>query len=344
MLQYRGEHLFRHGLVGVVLVVCVILVGLQSQQFITWATTVRYEAVFTEAGGLAVGDDVIVSGVKVGRVTKVSLDNGDARVVFAVDEDIRLGDRTSAQIKTGSLLGKRILTLRSEGENPLRPLQVIPATRTSSPYSLTDAVGDLTTNVSEMDTESLNRSLDMLSSTLDRIAPQVGPAFDGLTALSKSVNSRNDSVRELLSSTSEVTGILAQRGQQLNSLLLNANSLLEVLAARRQAIVELLANTAAVSRQLTGLVADNEAELAPTLDRLNSVVAMLERNRDNIAAALPGLAKVALTQGEAVSGGPFYNAYVANLIPGSLIQPFIDQAFGVQPQSQIPLPHPEPPR
>ena len=60
-----------------------------------------------------------------------------------------------------------------------------------------------------------------------------------------------------------------------------------------------------LSRQLTGLVADNEKVLAPTLERLNRFNAMLERNRDNIAKALPGLAKYELTQGEIVASGAY---------------------------------------
>jgi len=38
---------------------------------------------------------------------------------------------------------------------------------------------------------------------------------------------------------------------------------------------------------LTGLVKDNETELAPTLERLNRVTQVLERNRDNIATRMP---------------------------------------------------------
>lgn len=341
LTQYRGAHLARHGVIGVVLVVCVIAIGLQSQKFIAWATTVRYTAIFAEAGGLAVGDEVVLSGVTVGTVARLSLDNGDAKVEFTVRDRIVLGGGTSAHIKTGSLLGKRVLTLVSAGPGVLRPGDIVPIERTSSPYSLTDAVGELTTTVGETDTAALDASLDTLAVTLDRIAPRLGPTFDGLTELSRSINSRDETLRALLTATAEVTGILADRGAQLNTMILDSNALLQTLVARRQAIVDLLAGTAAVAEQLRGLVADNEAELAPTLDRLNSVVAMLEKNRDNIAAALPGLAKVAMTQGEAVSGGPFYNAFVANLIPGDLIQPFIDQAFGV-PQ---PVPTtPEPPR
>ncbi|MBF6276705.1 mammalian cell entry protein [Nocardia sp. 852002-20019_SCH5090214] len=344
MLHYRGAHLLRPGLVGIVVMVCVILIGLQSQKFMAWGTTVRYQALFGEAAGLAVGDDVIVSGVRVGTVQKVVLHNGDALVVFSVNSTIRLGADSSAHIKTSSLLGKRDLTVVSAGTGRMRSLDTIPASRTSSPYSLTDAVGDLSTKTSAIDIDSLNRSLDMLSSTLNQIAPQVGPAFDGLTQLSKTINSRNESLRQLLTGAGTVTSVLAQRSEQVNTLILNANALVDVLAQRRQEIVDLLANTSAVAKQLSGLVADNEAALGPTLDRLNSIAAMLEKNRDNIGKAIPGYAKVALTQGEAVSGGRFYNAYVANLIDGQDIQPFIDRAFGVNPPAQFPLPHPEPPR
>ena len=70
-----------------------------------------------------------------------------------------------------------------------------------------------------------------------------------------------------------------------------------MLVERRNAISRLLANVSAVAKELSGLVADNESKLAPTLDRLNSVAAMLEKNRDNIAKALPGLKKYEFTVG-----------------------------------------------
>ncbi len=69
----------------------------------------------------------------------------------------------------------------------------------------------------------------------------------------------------------------------MNTLILNANDLVAVLSDRRYAIVELLAHTSALSKQLSGLIHENEQELAPTLDKLNAVTAILEKNRDNIA-------------------------------------------------------------
>lgn len=114
----------------------------------------------------------------------------------------------------------------------------------------------------------------------------------------------------------------------MNSLILDGNVLLETLVHRRDAIGELLANVSAVAKELTGLVADNEAKLAPTLDRLNSVAAMLEKNRDNLSKALPGLKKFEITSGESVSNGFYYNAFVPNLAIPELIQPFFDYYWG----------------
>lgn len=352
MLKYRDSNLFRAGFIGAVLILLVIAIGLQPERLIQLASSVRHQALFSEAGGITVGNDVTLSGIKVGSVTDVSLDNGDALVTFTTAGRYPLGSQTAAHIRTGSLLGERVLTLESQGSGSLRSADVIPTTRTSSPYSLTEAVSDLTSNTEGTDTSSLNQSLDTLSATIDQLAPKLGPTFDGLSRLSRSLNSRNENLAGLLKSAADVTTVLGQRSQQLNTLILNANDLLGVLNDRREAIVDLLANTAAVSQQLTGLVHDNEDKLAPTLQRLNSVVAVLEKNKDNIAKMLPNVKKFILSEGETLANGPYYNAYVPNLQPAQLLQPFMDYAFGFRrgvnagkpadnagPRAELPLPY-----
>jgi phospholipid/cholesterol/gamma-HCH transport system substrate-binding protein len=328
MLKYRGVRLVRSGFIGVVLMALVILVGLQPERLWSWATTVRYQALFTEAGGLAVGNAVAISGIKVGTVNDIALHHGAAVVTFSVDSTVTLGSQTTAHIRTRTLLGERIVTLDSAGSGALHPRDVIPVSRTSSPYSLTEAVSELTTNAAGTDTAALNESLDTLSATIDQISPQLGPTFDGLTRLSQSLNERNESLGSLLQSAATVAGILGQRSQQVNTLILDANDLVAVLNDRRLAIGNLLVNTRTVAQQVSGLVADTEHELAPTLQRLNAIAAMLEKDRYVISKALPGLLQFERTQGEAVSNGPYYNAYVPNVISAEALQPFLDYAFG----------------
>jgi len=328
MLKYRGASLIKAGFVGAVLMILVILVGLSPDQLVSLATSVKYKALFSEAGGLTTGNPVTVSGIKVGTVSDVELHDGDALITFTMKGNVPLGADTTAHIRTGTLLGERVVTLESGGHGTMHAMDVIPLSRTGSPYSLTEAVTDLTTNSKGTNTEALNQSLDTLTTTLNQIAPQLGPTFDAVTRLSRTLNGRNTNLAELFKGAADVTGILADRSQQLNRLILNSDDLLQVLATRRQEIVELLSATSTVAQQISGLVHDNEAKLAPTLEKLNSVNEVLLKNKDNISKALPALAKYQITVGEAVANGFYYSAFVPNLLIPQLFQPFMDYLFG----------------
>ena len=152
------------------------------------APSLRYQALFAEAGGIAVGNDVTVSGIKVGTVSTIELDNGDALVTFNIDGKYALGSDTTAHIRTGTLLGERVLTLESAGSGTLIANGPSRSTRTSSPYSLTDAVSDLTANTAAPTPTRSTSRWTRLPDTLDQIAPQLGPTFDGLSRLSQSLN------------------------------------------------------------------------------------------------------------------------------------------------------------
>ena len=83
---------------------------------------------------------------------------------------------------------------------------MIPVSRTGSPYSLTESLSDFAANTADTDTAAINHSLDTLSDTLDRITPQLGPTFDGISKLSRMINERNDSLANLLKSAATSPG------------------------------------------------------------------------------------------------------------------------------------------
>ncbi|MGB4057590.1 MAG: outer membrane lipid asymmetry maintenance protein MlaD [Alphaproteobacteria bacterium] len=68
---------------------------------------------FSATGGLNMGDDVVISGVKVGTVTSVDLvpDSYLARVTVTVGSDIKLPTDTAALISSESLMGGRYMAL-----------------------------------------------------------------------------------------------------------------------------------------------------------------------------------------------------------------------------------------
>ena len=100
------------------------------------------EAEFGATGGLSVGDDVRISGIKVGRISRQELDpvTYAARIVMSLDERIRIPADSSARITAASLLGGNYLELiPGADEDMMQPGEVIYDTR--DPISLTDLLG-----------------------------------------------------------------------------------------------------------------------------------------------------------------------------------------------------------
>ena len=99
-------------------------------------------AEFGATGGLSVGDDVRISGIKVGQITDQQLDPVTyvARVIIALDPQIQIPADSSARITAASLLGGNYLELLPGAEiDMLQPGDVIYDTR--DPVSLTDLLG-----------------------------------------------------------------------------------------------------------------------------------------------------------------------------------------------------------
>ncbi len=124
--------------------------------------SLRYQALFTEAGGLAAGNDVTVSGIKVGSVNSIELAERrcagrfhDRRQVRARFGHHRAHPHRNPARRAGAGAGVR--RQRHVVAEPGHPDH-----RTSSPYSLTDAVSELTANTAGTDTDTLNQSLDTL--------------------------------------------------------------------------------------------------------------------------------------------------------------------------------------
>ena len=98
---------------------------------------------FDEIGGLKPRAQVVISGVKVGQVGSISLDdNYRARVRLELGEGLKLPVDTTASIMTSGLLGDRYVSLQLGGESEiLKPGDQI--TMTESAVVLERLIGKL---------------------------------------------------------------------------------------------------------------------------------------------------------------------------------------------------------
>ena len=325
------------GVVGILLLLGLVVATFSYDKLPFIKRTNDFAAYFSEAGGIKPASDVRISGMSVGRVSGIHLEGTQVRVDFTVRRGIDLGDRTEAAIKTETVLGTKMLELTPRGEGTLSG--PIPLQRTTSPYDLPSALGDLTTTISGLDTVKLSQALTTLSKTFADTPPALKTALEGVSRFSDTLNTRDAKLRDLLANANKVTSVLAKRSDQIAALVTTSNALLDELVAQRNSIDTLMVNLTRVSGEISGLVADNRERLKPALDKLNGVLGILDNRKTELQRTLSLLRRYAMSFGEVLGSGPFFKASVVNLVPGQFAQPFIDAAFsdlGLDPNVLLP--------
>jgi phospholipid/cholesterol/gamma-HCH transport system substrate-binding protein len=302
MRTLEGSDRIRNGLIGLLVLIMVIGVG---QSFVStpmlFAKPIYY-AHFADSAGSGPGDKVRINGVDVGKLKSLKIDGDRVKVGFTLG-DQRIGSDSRVSIRTDTILGKRVMEIDPRGNKPLA-------------------------------VNAVRKSLNVLSETLDQSSPELSKALDGIARFSDTIGKRDDEFKLLLAQANKVAGVLGNRSEQINRLLVNAQVLLATVNARGQAIDALLANVAAVSQQFAGFIDDNP-NLNNVLSQLEIVSGVLAKHKEDFAYSITTASKFMGALAEGIGSGPYFKSLIVNLIPGQLMQPFVDAAFkkrGIDPE------------
>jgi phospholipid/cholesterol/gamma-HCH transport system substrate-binding protein len=315
------------GAVGLAVLVGLLLAAFRLDDILA-LTGRTYQAAFRDASGLATGNEVRIAGVRVGQVTDVGLGRHGAtpyvRIRFRLDDrGVRLGRDTGATIRIKTVLGQKYLALTPAGPDRLAGDAEIPLERTASPFDVMQAVTGLAGTLDQIDSKQLAAAFTTLAQTFADTPGSVRSSLGGLSRLSATIASRDTELRELLARARSVTGVLAQRDEEFRKLVADGDALLTEVSRRRDAIHELLVGTDQLATQLSGLVADNRAQLEPTLRQLRGVVAILQRNRDNLEKTLQRMGPFVEAFANVVGNGRWFDSYIRGLV-----QPYLPATTG----------------
>lgn len=308
------------GVVGTAVLIAVVLLALNFNKLPVIGNSNVIEVQFAEAGGLKGGDAVMISGAEIGKVREVRLE-GDKVIadVVVTNERVQIGDRTRAKIITITLLGRAAVELQPQGSGALGEGDVVPVERTEAPFNINTTLDQLTSTTGAIDKDQLARALEESRTTLDGTADNIGPALEGITKLTSAVERNDDELLSLLDRAGRVSDVLASRNQQIETLLGSGTSLLGQLDARQKVIDSLLMNVTSLANQLRAVLDENREVFGPALDELDSVVEQLNDNKEEIQSSIVGVQGYATAFNEAISSGPWFDAYIQNLTsPGTL--------------------------
>lgn len=297
------------GAVGLVLTSVLLVGALNIGKVLSVLGQTTYTAELTEAGGIRSGDDVRIAGLKVGKVKDVELRDDYVQVTFGL-EDVDLGDQTRAIVKSDNALGSKFLAVEPAGAGNV---ETIPLERTDAGFAVNEELGELITSTSRIDSKQLAESFSAISKVLAETPDEFKSALKGVSALSQTLSSRDDELAAVLHKASSVSQVLADRNQEVTSILSDGSRLFGELAMRREILGALLRNVRHATNQMVGLVDDNKTSLRPALTQLRKTAQLLTEYRGTLDFALKNVGRYVRSLGDTVAGGPFFQAYVANV-------------------------------
>ncbi|GAA4700402.1 MCE family protein [Nocardioides conyzicola] len=315
MKPFRERNPVIIGAVSLAAVVLLVMAAFRAQDLPVIGGGDTYYAAFSESGGLKANDEVRIAGVRVGKVESVGLDGDHVKVTFRIESGSGFGKETHAAIKVKTLLGAMYLSLEPAGSGQLAKGAEIPVERTSSPYDVVDAFSGLAETSDKIDTDQLAKSLGTLADLTRNTPEEFKNALSGVSALSANIAERDGQINTLLKNLDRVSTVLDDRDEDIVGLMKDSDVLFRALVARREAVHNLLVSTSGLSKELTSLIRQSRADLKPALEHLENVVAVLNKNEDNLDNSLRLMAPFYRVFASTLGNGPWFDTYIQNMPP-----------------------------
>jgi phospholipid/cholesterol/gamma-HCH transport system substrate-binding protein len=288
------------------LVLALVLVGVIV---LSGGSSYTLHAVFTDAGGLVTGDDVLIGPARVGTINSIGLTaNGQAKVTFSLKPEASPMHRgTIARIAENSLSGiasHYIVLYPGPSVAPAIPSGgALPPTDVYSEVSL-DQVFDALDPLTRLGIRGLIRgqavSIKGRALAANRTIHFLAPALSSTSQVTKALARNEPAFDGFLVQGAQAMSALASRSLELTQLVANTNATTSAIASQSAALQQALALLPPALTRST----QTFAGLRTTLDALTPLVAASKpafRRLEPFAVALRDLAKVSIPTVTALS-------------------------------------------
>ncbi|ABV85144.1 MULTISPECIES: outer membrane lipid asymmetry maintenance protein MlaD [spotted fever group] len=101
------------GFVVLIIALLFLIFAYKTGSSITSSKGYQVTAHFQSAEGIVVGSDVMISGIKIGSVKKITLDPNSfyASVYLNINDDVKIPKDSKAQVVTSGLLGGKYISI-----------------------------------------------------------------------------------------------------------------------------------------------------------------------------------------------------------------------------------------
>jgi phospholipid/cholesterol/gamma-HCH transport system substrate-binding protein len=237
----------------------------------------RYTVYFSEVGGLSAGDPVTVSGLEMGKVGSITLEEARVRAELLLEEGIVIRDDSSVEIRSIGLMGERYVYIRPGATGTvLVPGQSIEGEYKAGLPEVVAGVGDIMGEMqsaartlskvleSKGDEYNLGESIAKLNTLAGEIITLLKENRDDIRSTTRSMKTISGDLREVVGENKEEIGQSIERfgraAARLDSVTISLNAIVAGVERGEGSLGMLIKE-----RKL-------HEELEATLDNLNTLI------------------------------------------------------------------------
>lgn len=274
---------------------------------------------FSDVTGLNVGDDIRVSGVRIGRVDKVTVaDRRLADVTFSLEEGRSIPVGSAAELRYRNLVGQRYMAITKgpdasgSGES-MAAGATIPLERTKPALDLTVLFNGFKPLFQALDPETVNTFSYQIIQVLQGEGGTVSQLISTTSSLTNSVADKDQVIGNLITNLNSVLDIVNQRQDKVNSLVISLQQLVSGLSSDRDAIGSSISSLAQLTDATAGLLAPARDPLKNDIAAIGDLSDNLNRNNAALNSFFQNLPVKLDAVGRAASYGSWFNFYLCGL-------------------------------
>jgi phospholipid/cholesterol/gamma-HCH transport system substrate-binding protein len=271
--------------VMVVLTACLLLVFSDYRS----GTGKAYSATFGNTSGLEAGDSVRASGLKVGKVTKVSLRSDKSVVVdFEAEPTVTLTKGSRVAVRYLNLVGDRYLELVDKpGATTVLPEgSRIPIDHTTPALDLDVLLGGLKPVIQGLDPQDVNALTGSLVQIMQGQGPTMESLFSKTSSFTNTLADNEQVVRQLIDNLNAAMATMSRDGEQFGATVERLHQLVAELSEERDPIGEAVEGLSSGTVSLAQLLSDARPPLTATIAELGRLAPNLAAGNDDLDAAL----------------------------------------------------------
>ncbi|MGL4306459.1 MAG: MlaD family protein [Mycobacteriaceae bacterium] len=191
--------------------------------------TATYSAIFSDVSGLYVGNDVRISGIQVGKVTEIYVEDKVAVVVFTALKDDTIFQNTSAAIRYQNLVGQRYLNLElaSIPADVLPEHGQIPLERTIPSFDISKLFNGFKPIFENIDPKQVNLFSENLLKLVQGDGSGLTSVLSDIDKISTTTINKQEIMAILIRNLGEISKQIGGKGNQISRFISELDNLLE---------------------------------------------------------------------------------------------------------------------